>query len=149
MCLFLSFFLFFSTVNKEATSEELENLLEKDGAAVFVDNVSIQGVDTEYLIWRSSESRNTNLSYAERHKIHLTCPDCCRYTGSANGPGKCQSKTSRDTESRKFYTGNKEHICAVGNIGRDTGKTSWNYWFLFPFSTLICVSTLGQNKQLV
>jgi len=49
MCLFTSFFLFCCTVNKEATSEELENLLEKDGAAVFVDNVSIQGVDTEHL----------------------------------------------------------------------------------------------------
>ena len=122
VCFFLSFFLFCCTVNKEATSEELENLLEKDGAAVFVDNVSIQGEDTEHLTWRSSENRNTTLSYAERHKIHLTCPDCCRYTGSSAGPGKCQSKTRRDTESRKFYTGNKEHICAVGNIGRDTGK---------------------------
>jgi hypothetical protein len=53
MCLFLSFFLsfffFFCTVNKEATNEELENLLEKDGAAVFVDNVSIQGAETEHL----------------------------------------------------------------------------------------------------
>jgi hypothetical protein len=43
----VSFFLFCCTVDKEATSEELENLLEKDGAAMFVDNVSIQGVDTE------------------------------------------------------------------------------------------------------
>lgn len=30
------------TVDKAATSDELEDLLEKDGAAVFVDNVRFQ-----------------------------------------------------------------------------------------------------------
>jgi Fe-S cluster assembly iron-binding protein IscA len=39
------------TVDKVATSDELEDLLEKDGANVFVDNVSFQKTNIKSLTW--------------------------------------------------------------------------------------------------